>query len=196
MCLTFRAETADSACDKREETQALAACREDAKRSIYNQQIFECSRFQEMIHYYEQVLGKVALSPEEEAAGGALSKEECDEVIHWAVRVKMQIGSCLSGLAAGEEIPEDRFGRKAKPSEGFREAYGEGRFPVEERPLVKICRNRWERYRKEPTEAEMRELARTIRLPNGQTLGDFAGDAGIRMAPSILAPLEPTPTSP
>ena len=50
MCLTFRAETADSACDKREETQALAACREDAKRSIYNQQIFECSRFQEMIH--------------------------------------------------------------------------------------------------------------------------------------------------
>ena len=152
ICLAFRPEIkseewqndgSEELSSGKDTKDALETCRNQQKKMIYNRQILDCYTFKRMVPYYDQVLGKVELSPEEEAAAREMGVEECGRIINSATMAKLQINSCLRGLANPDDVQDMGFNDKSKAPDGFKEAYGDGKFPTEERALVKICTKKW-----------------------------------------------------
>jgi hypothetical protein len=110
------------------------------ERVLQVQRINDCYTFQGMVPFYDEVLGKTELSPDEETDARALGQEECARIHHFASMARTQRLSCLIGLRQVEGAPGDGAHAKLTGPEGFKERYE--RFPIYERPTVAIC-GRW-----------------------------------------------------
>lgn len=120
----------------------------------------------------EQKLGALALTPDEERAARALPVPECGHVVVWSMMAASHRALCLGAL---DDLPEAEL---PDAGTGYREACEQ--HPIDERPLVRICRDRRDVMDALLAETWARRgLAGTPRL---------TADSGIRVYPPGFAP--------
>jgi hypothetical protein len=145
----------------------------------YGRQVNNCYKFQDMAPFYEHVLGKAELSPDEEAAARGMSVEQCMPVARYAQTAQTQRVTCLRAL---DEVPADF---KGKLPMSFKDTYGS--FPIDERPLVKACA-----HRRDVIDAMLKESGERQGI-RGTMRTD--ADGGVRIYPEgATVPPPPTPS--